>query len=140
MKGKYFLDTNILVYSFDASAKKKQIQAQKLIQEALAKQSGMISYQVVQEFINLARRKFEKPLSLREQLTYLDEVLDPLCMVQSGSQLNRKALRIQEEAEISFYDALIVASANEGGCKILYSEDLQHNQIISGVKVQNPFL
>ena len=140
MKDKYFLDTNVLVYSFDGKAKAKQKTSQELISSALSENQGVISYQVVQEFIHLSSRKFEKPFSLLESLKYLEEVLEPLCEIHSSMELYRRALRIKEEFGYAFYDALIISGAKEGGCKLLYSEDLRHEQTVVGVKIINPFL
>ena len=140
MKDKYFIDTNILIYSFDQAAKAKQHKAQKLISTALSDNNGMISYQVLQEFINHSTRKFKTPFSPKDTRKYLEEVLEPLCAVHSTIGLYFKAIRIQEESRFSFYDALIVAGAIEGGCQILYSEDMQHGQKLSGLKIINPFV
>ena len=140
MKDKYFIDTNILVYSFDQTVKIKQRKAQKLISTALSDHDGIISYQVLQEFLSLSTRKFKIPLSSKETLKYLDEVLEPMCAVHSSIGLYFKAIRLQEESRFSFYDSLIVAGAMEGGCRILYSEDLQHGQKLSGLEIRNPFL
>ena len=140
MNDKYFIDTNILVYSFDKSSKAKQDKAQKLISGALANNAGIISYQVLQEFLNLSTKKFVKPFSLKEIRKYLDEVLVPLCAVHSSAGLYFKAIRIQEESHYSFYDSLIIAGAVEAGCRILYSEDFQHQQKLSGLEIINPFI
>lgn len=139
MRDKYFIDTNIFVYSFDGRDKSKQKKAREIIETALSDRNGMISFQVVQEFINIAAKKFETPFTPKEQLTYLEEVLDPLCAIHSSIELYRKALAIQEETSFSYYDSLILAGARDGGCQFLYSEDLQHGRKISGVKIINPF-
>ena len=79
MKGRTFLDTNILVYSFDQRAQRKRIIAQQLIADALENRNAVISTQVVQEFLNVALRKFETPMSTGEAQLFLSNVLDPLC-------------------------------------------------------------
>jgi len=140
MSAKFFLDTHVFVYSFDRRNPTKQKKAQSLIDKALSDHSGLISSQVVQEFLNVALRKFEKPLPLPESRAYLDVVLAPLCEVFPSVQLYHHALELQDQAGFGFYDSLIIASAAEGSCKILYSEDLQHNQRIAGLTIQNPFL
>ena len=139
MRDRRFIDTNIFVYSFDQRDKSKQKRAREIIRDALSDRNGIISFQVIQEFINLATKKFEVPFTLKEQLAYLEEVLDPLCVVHSTIELYRKAMRIREETKFSYYDSLIIAGALEGGCRTLYSEDLHHGQNASGVKVINPF-
>lgn len=134
-----FIDTNVFVYSFDANSALKRKKAQEIIQSALSDHQGIISYQVVQEFMNVATRKFLKPLSLRDCELYLDEVLAPLCEVYASVELYKRALDVAEGTGYSFYDSLIVASAIEGHCRILYSEDLQEEQNVQGVTIRNPF-
>jgi len=140
MSDKYFLDTNVFVYSFDPDAPQKQIIAKRLIQSALADGNGLISYQVVQEFLNVATRKFVKPLSLTDCQEYLQTVLNPLCSVFVTIELYQMALKMRDRYNYSFYDSLIIAAAIDAGCSRLYSEDLQHNQQISGLTILNPFL
>ncbi len=79
MKDKYFLDTNIFVYSFDTNSPKKQKVANSLIQNALKKQTSCTSSQVIQEFINVATQKFKPPLTHEDCRKYMDFVLTPLC-------------------------------------------------------------
>ena len=138
MSARVFLDTNIFVYTFSGSSPAKQKKALTLVGEAL-EVGGVISFQVVQEFLNVAMHKFEKPFSWEESYEYFEEVLGPLCGVYPDPELYRKALRIHHETGYRFYDALIVASALEGGCKILYSEDLQDGRKIAGLSIKNPF-
>ncbi|MBV8802902.1 MAG: hypothetical protein JO131_08090 [Gammaproteobacteria bacterium] len=71
MSVNFFLDTNIFVYSFDSCDKAKQKISMHLINQALDSQHGMISYQVIQEFLNAAIRKFVKPLSMDDAKYYL---------------------------------------------------------------------
>lgn len=139
MKDRYFLDTNILVYTFDSSSPKKQAVAIELVRNALEKRCGIISYQVVQEFINVALRKFSKPMSTLDAGFYLTKVLQPLCEVFPDINLYSQALIIKEEISCSFYDALIISSAQAGDCKILYSEDLQDSVVIRNIRIENPF-
>ena len=140
MSAKFFLDTNIFVYSFDSRHPAKQQKAQALIDKALTEHAGVIGTQVVQEFLNVALRKFEKPLSAQECRSYLDQVLNPLCDVIPSMNLYRQALEVKEETGFGFYDSMIVASAVQGGCKTLYTEDLQNEQRVAGLTIQNPFL
>jgi len=139
MSGRFFLDTNIFIYSFDQRTPSKQKKAQKLIEVALAEEKGFVSSQVIQEFLNVALKKFEKPLSVHESKAYLQRVLIPLCDVYSTPELYTTALDIKESASIGFYDALMVASAQAGGAKIFYSEDLQHGRHLGSLTVRNPF-
>ena len=139
MSAKYFLDTNIIVYSFDASQPDKQSRAQELIGAGLQSGEGVISTQVVQEFLNVATRKFASPLKIEDCKAYLKMVLGPLCHVYPDQALYETSLDIQQETGYSFYDAIIVAGALRGGCEILYSEDLKSGQQVRGLKIVNPF-
>lgn len=138
MSGNYFLDTNILVYSFETS-EKGQI-AKDLIRSGISSNKGNISYQVVQEFINVATRKFKVPMIASDLRTYMQRVLIPLWSVYSSPTLMNIALDVQERWQFGFYDSLIVASALEASCDVLFSEDLQHGQKIYETEIINPFL
>jgi predicted nucleic acid-binding protein len=139
MSARFFIDTNIFVYSFDSRNPTKQKKAQNLIETALTEQTGFISSQVIQEFLNVALRKFETPLSRHEAKTYLEDVLLPLCEVYPTADIYTAALDIREEATIGFYDALMIASAEMGEAKIFYSEDLQAGRRLAGLTIRNPF-
>lgn len=139
MNDRFFLDTNIIVYSFDASAPKKQTVARELIADALDKGIGIISFQVVQEFLNVALKKFKQPLSAAQSRIFLDEVLLPLCEVYPDNEFYRGALTIKDRFGFSWYDSLIVHAAALAGCTTLYSEDLQHGFVLSELTIVNPF-
>ncbi len=139
MSDKYFIDTNIFVYSFDNSAPAKKVQAIEVIQQAIETGTGIISTQVMQEFLNVAVRKFTVPMKLEDSLMYLRQVLNPLCQVYPDLSLYAACLEIQAETGYSFYDSLIISGAITGGCALLYSEDLQDGQVVRGVKISNPF-
>jgi predicted nucleic acid-binding protein len=138
MKDKFFLDTNILVYSFSPDIEKEKI-SKGLVETALKSKKGAISYQVVQEFINVSTKKFTVPFTFSDIKLYTNFILLPLCTVHSSFVLFDKALDIKNEFKYSFYDSLIIASALESGCKILYSEDLQNRQRIGSLEIINPF-
>jgi predicted nucleic acid-binding protein len=140
MSGKFFLDTNVFVYSFDSRAPRKAHRAAQLILQAIRTRSGIVSYQVVQEFFNVALRRFGQPMTIVEAEQYLSTTFRPLLAVHSSHGLCGEALRIANRFKLSWYDSLIVASAIEGQCELLYSEDLQHGQRFGPVQVSNPFL
>jgi predicted nucleic acid-binding protein len=140
MSDSFFLDTNVLVYSFDPAEPAKSLRAKALIREALGSGKGVVSYQVVQEFLNVALRKFLRPMSTLEAEQYLLITLVPLLAVQSSRSLFARALRLSRDFSVSWYDSLIVAAALEARCSILYSEDFQHGQKFSDLRVVNPFL
>jgi len=140
MKDRFFLDTNIFAYSFDKGAASKLRRAQQLILQGITTRKGVVSYQVVQEFFNLALRKFAQPMSAAEAEQYLHAVFRPLLAVQSSQALFSQALRLQENHRLSWYDSLIVAAATESQCTVLYSEDMQHGQRFGELQIKNPFL
>ncbi len=139
MSSRYFLDTNIFVYSFDQESPAKKQKSQYLIDQALQDERGLISTQVFQEFFNVALHKFKQPLSLQDCKDYLENVLAPLCEVYPDMDYYRSALEIQTTTGYSFYDALVIAAAQKAGCTTLYSEDLQDEQKIGLLQIKNPF-
>jgi len=140
LRGLFFLDTNIFVYSFDQDSPLKQITAQNLIREALRTQRGVISTQVVQEFLSVALRKFAHPLTVSESREYLKTVLMPLCRHNPSMDFYDRALLLREETGFAFYDALVIAAAVESECSTLLSEDLQHRQKVRTLTILNPFV
>jgi len=140
MNGRFFLDTNVFVYSFDASAPAKARRATELIRRAVATGKGVVSFQVVQEFFNVALRRFAQPMTVADAEQYLAAVFRPLMAIHSSQALYAEALRLNERYRLSWYDALIVAAAIEGQSTLLLSEDLQDGQRFDGLRVQNPFL
>ncbi len=139
MKDKYFLDTNILVYTFDKSSPLKQKRSRELVADSLSGRQGCISYQVVQEFLNVATRKFDPPLSKSDAQSYLINVLEPLCEVFASTSLYYQALEVSDRWGYSFYDSLIIGGAISTDCAILYSEDLQPGQEIEKIRIVDPF-
>ena len=132
-----FLDSNIFVYMFDESSPVKRRQAEALVAESLARGTGCISFQVVQETLNVLIRRMDTPIDRIRAL--LDDVLVPLWQVHPTEALYHDAISLQGRYGFSFYDSLIVAAAIEAGCTRLYSEDLQHGQQIQRLTILNPF-
>jgi predicted nucleic acid-binding protein len=139
MNGRFFLDTNVFVYSFDAKAEVKAGRARELIENASDTGKGIVSFQVVQEFFNVALRRFSQPMTTSEAEEYLTTVFRPLLAIHSSPVLYGEALRLAARYRFGWYDSLIVAAALEGKCRILYSEDLQHGRDLEGLKIENPF-
>ncbi len=133
-----FLDSNILIYSVDASTPEKMERAQELVGRSLTSGSGCISYQVVRETLNVLTGKLGMSSDSIRRL--LDEILVPLWQVNPTAGLYQSAISLQGRYGFSFYDSLIVAAAVEAGCTRLYSEDLQHGQQIQRLTIVNPFL
>ena len=137
--GRSLLDTNILVYSFFEGDKAKRTTARALVRAALDKHDAIISFQVVQEFLNVATRKPQCRMSQAEAQMYLANVLAPLCEVFPDAALYSNALSIADETGWFFYDSVVVSSALAGGCDAVLTEDLQDGRTIRGIVVRNPF-
>ena len=135
-----FFDTNVLVYCFDSSAPQKQSRAKDLIARALNTRQGVVSYQVVQEFCNVACKNQRLSLPAERILAYVKLVLQPMNLVAPSPELLEAALGIRSECSFSFYDSLVIAAAQAAQCQVLYSEDMQHGQLVGALRIVNPFL
>jgi predicted nucleic acid-binding protein len=135
-----FFDSNVLLYAIDAdaAAEKRRI-SRDLIGQALTQQSAVISWQVVQETLNVATHKFKASISAADRKDLLHNVLQPLWKVQPDTALHTRAIDLQQRLGFAFHDSLIVAAALQAGCKRLLSEDLQDGQRIGSLRVENPF-
>lgn len=137
----FFLDTNIFVYALLASEPRKRKRAVQLLEQALASHAGCISYQVVQEFANVALSKFAQRFTIEQCKQFIDAVMQPLNRVASSPELVHLALDLREETRYGFYDSLVMAAALHAGAEVLYTEDLQHHQLVRGtLRIVNPFL
>ncbi len=97
MSVKYFIDTNIFVYSFDERQPAKKARSLALIQAGLSSATGIISTQVVQEFLNVATQKFTVPMKPEDCQIYLRMVLNPLCQIYPDLLLYETCLEVQAE-------------------------------------------
>jgi len=135
-----FLDTTIFVCAFLGREPRKRAKAVELIETSLGSGIGCISYQVVQEFANVARNKFATKLNSEDCKAFIDAAMQPLNRVVSSSALMHTALDLQDELKYSFYDCVMLAAALQAGSSTLYTEDLQHGQLVRGtLRVVNPF-
>jgi predicted nucleic acid-binding protein len=135
-----FIDTNILVYALEPQPSPKKARAKTIMESALNARDGVISFQIVQEFLSVALRKFRPPMTMAEAQSYLERVLMPLCAVFPGAELYYEALSITDETGWSFYDSLMVSAALAARCNVILTEDLQHGRRIRGAEIRNPFL
>jgi predicted nucleic acid-binding protein len=126
-----FLDTNVLLYLLSSDVAKADRA------EALAAAGGVISVQVLNEFVSVASRKLRMSMSeIREVLSAIRAV----CTVEPLSiQTHDLGFDLAQRFGLTIYDALIVAAALLAKCRIVYSEDLQDGQIIESLTVRNPF-
>ena len=136
-----FLDTNIFVYAFLSGEPLKQAKAVQLIEASLGSGKGCVSYQVLQEFASVARKKFAVRMASADCKAFIDAAMQPMNRIASSTGLIHSALDLQDELRCSFYDSLVIAAALQAGAEILYSEDLQHSQRVRGLLcIINPFL
>jgi len=140
MSAEFFLDTNVFIYHLDTTDPAKHDTAERIVRGALAEGNACISYQVVQECLNVVLRKAEVALPIEAARSYLDTVLAPLMRVPASEALYHRALDVRARWRFGFYDSLIVAGALSAGCRTLLSEDLQHGQRIESLTVVNPFV
>jgi predicted nucleic acid-binding protein len=135
---KTFVDTHVLVYAHNADASSKHERAKLRIADLWSQGAGVVSLQVLEElYVNLTR-KVSVPLAkatarevVRAYARWLGDAPDAALII--------RAAEIEELHHLSFRDALIVASANKAGARVLLSEDLHDGQVIEGVRVENPF-
>ena len=140
LDGYFFLDTNILIYALDEAHPAKQQIAAQLVREAIVSGRGIISIQVVQEFLNVARSKFKQPMTIEQCRGHILNVLEPLCAYFPSISTLDLALFLGDETVFHFYVTLSFASAIESGCHTLLTEDLQHGRMINNLTILNPFI
>lgn len=138
MSDKAFVDTNILVYARDRHAGTKYAIARDLLERLWAERSGALSTQVLQEFYVNVRRKPSKPLSSQEARQIVSDYLSWDVVINTGDSI-LAAIDLEEQFQLSFWDALIVHAAQASGAETLYSDDLADGQRYGSVKVVNPF-
>ena len=133
-----FVDTNILVYAEDRDSKAKHEVARELVLKLWNERSGALSIQVLQEFYVTVTRKLRKPLSGSKALEVVEEYLTWTVIENSGKLLTT-AIELQQKAQLSFWDAMVVQAAIDSGCDTLYSEDLNAGQRFGSLLIVNPF-
>ena len=133
-----FVDTNVLIYAHDISAGQKHSRARDLMRHLWQSEEGCLSVQVLQEFYVNVTQKVAQPLAAEAAAQIIADlsVWDVHCP-RTEDVLH--AIHLQERYEISFWDAMILASALQLGCQVLWSEDLNPGQVYDRVKVQSPF-
>ncbi|MDR2937907.1 MAG: PIN domain-containing protein [Prevotellaceae bacterium] len=135
MSGSIFLDTNIFVYLYSED----ELEKQAIVANLLEHTRCVISTQVLNEFCSVCLRKLGMLGSEVQQS--INEIVGCCELAHIDMETIQKALALSSQYGYSYYDCLILASALEAGSSILYSEDMQHNQLIEGrLKIINPFL
>lgn len=136
MSDKAFIDTNILVYTVDGRFPEKRKMALDLITHLQANKNLVISTQVLQEFYNVTTHKLKlDPVEMQNTVTNLSKlpvVLTDISLIQQG-------IKVSIHHKLRLWDALMIVAGYRADCKIMYSEDLTHGQVIQGIHILNPF-
>ena len=134
MKDKFFIDTNILLYAYSTEKNKQEI-AQNIIN---TNNNIYISKQVINETINILIKKFK--LNIKDIINVVKELEKEFIILDFDIQTQLNALKLKQNYNLQFYDALIVSTALKNSCTILYSEDMQDKLVIEKkLKIINPF-
>ena len=135
---KTFVDTNIIIYAYDAMAGAKHETAKKIFVELWQSGLGVLSTQVLQEFFVNVVQKIPKPIHV-DQAEYIIKDFLTWDVVVNDDHALLEAIAIYKKYGYSFWDSLIIDAALKGGAKILLTEDLSDGQVIEGIMIQNPF-
>jgi predicted nucleic acid-binding protein len=138
MSDRTFVDTNVLIYAHNLDAGRKHEIANAALHRLWGERTGVLSVQVLQEFYVNVTRKIPVPLSKHSARLVVDSYTI-WCIETTPAEI-AAAFRIEDESQIAFWDALIVASAVKSGASRIFSEDLNAGQRIAGVLIENPFV
>jgi predicted nucleic acid-binding protein len=132
-----FFDSNILIYADDQGEPEKQRVARALIEEYFSTGNGFVSIQVLQEYFNTVTKKLKMDLSIgRLKVELMSKFAANITLPEDVLS----AIDIHRLHGLSFWDSMIVRSAKQTECRILFSEDMQHGRVIDGLQITNPFL
>ena len=138
MTAKVFVDTNVLVYSRDASEPQKQALSMAWMAHLWRTRTGRLSYQILQEFYLTVTAKLQPGLDPENARSDIRSLLawEPIVV---NDQVLENAWLVQDGYQISWWDALVVSAAQLGDCRYLLTEDLQENQKFGSLRIINPF-
>jgi len=132
-----FLDTNVLLYAYDPSDRRKQLIAHDLVRKAVAGHM-LVSTQVLAECAAVLLHKVSPPAAPK-QVTAILDALAPIRVILSDGDMVRRAVEAHAEYGVRFYDGMILAAAERGRCQRIWSEDFNAGQKYFGIVVENPF-
>ena len=133
---KIFFDANILVYTVDRHDAEKQKAARNVLRKAVEEEVPVISTQVIQEFYSAVTARLNMDKIAAKSIVHN---LHRIEIVQINLNLIEQGIDISILSQLSFWDGLIIAAAEQANCSVIYSEDLTEGQVIRGVRVVNPF-
>ncbi len=131
-----FFDTNVVVYTYDEDAPSKRDVARMMMKDSLVTQTGVVSGQVLGEtYVTLTKKLKISVEDAREEI----QRLASFHVVEISSSIVLRAIEMQEEYQLSYWDSLIIAAAEFASCDTVWSEDLNDGQSYGSVTVRNPF-
>lgn len=139
MTGPFFVDTNVFVYSRVTTVAEKHARANEWLAHLWRSGDGRVSAQVLNEYYSVLTRKLKPRMTGEEAQTEVRDLFawQPLPL---DADVVESAWAIEGRYGLAWWDSLVVAAAQVGGCRYLLTEDLQHGQDLDGVTVLNPFL
>jgi predicted nucleic acid-binding protein len=138
MKDDIFVDTNIFIYAYSDDDLLKHKVAKNLLQNDLSKNTVIVSVQILNEFYSVMSKS---KLSHQEITHFIREIAKQTYVKSISMETVELCLEIKRKYRYSWWDSLVLASALEADCNILYSEDMQHGQTIENtLKIVNPFV
>jgi predicted nucleic acid-binding protein len=137
-RSRQFLDTNVLVYAYDSSAGDKHNRAVELVEQLAGDDAGALSVQVLQEFFVTVTAKVARPLSARDAAAAVADLIVMPTHAPAGADV-LGAIDIHTRLGVSFWDAMVIRSASQLSCGVLWSEDLTSGRSYEGVEVRTPF-
>lgn len=140
MTGKALIDTNILVYAYDAAEPEKQQTALSLLEELVASDRGLISTQILSEFFVVATRKIANPLTASQAEKRVVNFCQIWPVLPLSEMIVLEAVRGVRIHSFSYWDAQVWATARLNQVQSIISEDFSHDQVVEGVRFFNPFL
>jgi len=140
MSDRVLIDTNIIVYAYDLDAGPKRIKAAEVLESLWDQRNGVLTTQVIAEFFITITQKVKQRLSLPDAKQIIEDYRNGWTIFSTTPDMVLKAVSGVEHYKLSFWDAMIWASAVINEVPLIYSEDMQPGQIIEGVRLENPFV
>lgn len=135
---RYFIDSNVLVYAYNAAEPQKQRVATGLVASVLENKNAVVSVQVLGEFFRVVTRRIPNPLSVEEATSIIDQV-ESLEVLGIDMAMVRRAIATHSRYGVNYWDSLIIAAAERAGCTHILSEDFNTGQSYHGILAVNPF-
>lgn len=139
MNGRSFVDTNVLVYCFDAGAPAKRKRALAIMEGDVDVGDLVLSTQILQEFYVTVTRKLKRPLSRKDAAAAVED-LARLPVVQIDLAMVLASIADCQKHQLSLWDTLVLQAALTAGCERVLTEDLQHGFAFGSLRVENPFV